>query len=153
MKPGGRYIFTALLALLVAGFRLQADEWVTECDVENPSGDCSIIGVFRGSSKEGTRGSFSLAIDLRSGLVAVTGTSHPVKASIRVDKHPPIRCGGLRYCLMSSADSERAINELKTGTVILMDVFTGKETFLLSMTTRGYRAGLSKVRAHRDLIR
>jgi hypothetical protein len=146
-------MFMALLALLVAGFRLQADEWVTECDVENPSGDCSIIGVFRGSSREGTKGSFSLAIDLRSGLVAVVGTSHPIKASIRVDKHPPIRCSGSHYCLMSSADSERAVNELDTGTIILMDVFTEKENFLLSMTTRGYRAGLSKIRAHRDLIR
>jgi hypothetical protein len=146
-------LVAALLALPTAGFQFQADEWITECDVENRAGDCAIIGVFRGASREGAKGTFSLAVDLRSGIVAVVGTPYPVEASLRVDRNPPIRCVGVRYCLMAGADSKRAMAQLETGALVLLDVSTEKGSFFLSMTTRGYRAGLSKINAHRHLMR
>ncbi len=141
-----------VLAPLLLGFQYTADEWITDCAVERQSGDCSIIGVFRGSSKTGTSGSFSLAVDLQSGIVAVVGTPHPSKAIIRVDKGAPIHCTSEPYCLVSSSESQTLIDELTAGNVVLLDVFAGRNTFLLSASTQGFRAGFNKIRAYRDLI-
>lgn len=147
------YIAVPILALLIAGFEFKSDEWITDCAVEKRSGDCSIIGVFRGTGKAGTKGSFSIAVDLQSEVVAVVGEPFPIKATIRIDKHPPIQCVGERYCLMSISDSQTLIDSLQSGNIILLDVFTAKDTFLLSMTAQGFRAGFDKIRAYRDLIR
>lgn len=147
------YIAVPMFALLIAGFEIESDEWITDCAVEKRSGDCSIIGVVRGTGKAGTKGSFSIAVDLQSEMVAVVGRPVPIKATIRIDKHPPVRCVGERYCLMSIADSQTLIGSLQSGNLILLDVFTAKDIFLLSMTAQGFRAGFDKIRAYRDMIR
>jgi hypothetical protein len=145
------YIVVPICALLIAGFEVKTDEWITECDVQRASGDCSIIGVFRGTSRNRTKGAFSLAVDFQSGMVAVVGTPNPVKATIRVDKHPPIECVGERYCFVSSIDSQTLVRDLVSSNIILLDVSTARDTFLLSMTAQGFQAGLNKILAQRDL--
>ena len=80
--------------------RFQADDWVAECDASQAAdSQCSIIGVFSSANAAGRKGSFSLLIDLRNHLVAVVGKPFPGRASIRVDKNPPVECRGERMLL------------------------------------------------------
>ena len=58
---------------------------------------------------------FSLLIDLRNHLVAVVGKPFPGRASIRVDKNPPMECRGERYCIFSNDDAETIVRQLKSG--------------------------------------
>jgi hypothetical protein len=145
------YLVAPILALLIAGFEFKADQWIIECDVQTTSGDCSIIGVFRGMSRRGMKGSFSLAVDFQSGMVAVVGTPSPVKATIRIDNQNPVQCVGEHYCFVSSTDSKSLVRDLVSGKIVLLDVSTAKDAFLLSLTAQGFQAGLNKILAHRDL--
>jgi hypothetical protein len=128
--------------------RFQADDWVAECDASQASdSQCSIIGVFSSANAAGPKGSFSLLIDLRNHLVAVVGKPFPDRASIRVDKNPPMECRGERYCIFSNDDAETIVRQLKSGFLVLVDVFAGKSLFRSSLSTKGYRADLDKIQA------
>jgi hypothetical protein len=128
--------------------RFQADDWVAECGASNGAdAECSIIGVFSTSSVAGPKGSFSLLIDLRNRLVAVVGKPFPSRGSIRVDKNPPMECSGERYCIFSNNDAETIVRQLKSGSLVLVDVFAGKGLFRSSLSTKGYRADLDKIHA------
>ncbi len=135
-----------------AAFQLQADDWTTECDIEAKVGDCSIIGVLKGASANRTKGSFALAVDLQSGQVAVVGNPQPTRAVIRVGKNPPVECVGTP-CLVSSANAETLVYRLSTARLILIDLFSQKEVFALSISTKGYQLGFAKIQAYRDLLR
>jgi hypothetical protein len=50
------------------------------------------------SSADGTKGSFSLLVDVRNGLVAVVGKPFPTRAGIGVDKNLPLEC---RPCVIA----------------------------------------------------
>jgi invasion protein IalB len=128
--------------------RFQADDWVAECgSSQGADAECSIIGVFSSTNAVGPKGSFSLLIDLRNRMVAVVGKPFPSRASIRVDKNPPMECSGERYCIFSNADAEDIVRQLKSGSLILADVFAGKNQFRSSLSTRGFRADLDKIHA------
>jgi len=127
--------------------RFQADSWITECETTFPPADCSLTAVLRDIENGGASGSFAVVIGLESVLVAVVGQPFPVRATLRVDKYPPARCVGPRYCLFTNIDSEKLISELAVGTLILVDVFTAKNTFRSSLSTKGYHAGIAKIRA------
>jgi len=128
--------------------RFQADDWVAECGVsQGADPECSIIGVFGSTNTAGPKGSFSLLVDLRNRLVAVVGNPFPSRASIRVDKNPPMECRGDRYCIFSNADAENIVRQLKSGSLVLVDVFAGKSLFRSSLSTKGYRADLDKIHA------
>jgi hypothetical protein len=128
--------------------RFQADDWVAECDTSQATdAECSIIGVFSSENAIGPKGSFSLLIDLRNNLVAVVGKPFPGRALIRVDKNPPMECRGERYCIFSNDDVETIVRQLKSGSLVLVDVFAGKSLFRSSLSTKGYRADLDKIQA------
>ena len=124
----------------------QADNWVAECGAA-PDADCSIVGVFRSANPAGPTGSFSLLVGLRNRLVAVVGKPSPSRATIRIDKNPAFECRGDQYCIFSTADAETIARQLKTGSLVLLDVAAGKDVFRASISTKGYRAGLDKIRA------
>jgi hypothetical protein len=152
-------IFACSLCLLVFGFteaaraiQFQAGDWTTECAIEKPSGDCSIIGLLKGNSTSGTKGSFALAIELQTGQVALVGKPDPVGGVIRVDKSAPVECRG-SPCVFPSGQAEALIGQLSTGRLVLVDLLSQKETFRLSITTAGYRSGIAKIQAHRGLLR
>jgi hypothetical protein len=140
------------VSMVSSAFELQAGDWTTECEVEKPSGDCSIIGVVKGNGASGAKGSFALAIELRTGQVALLGKPDPVKATIRVDGNSPAACTGAP-CLMPSGQAEALIGQLSTGRLVLIDLFSRTDVFRLSITTQGFRSGLAKIQAHRDLLR
>ncbi len=158
LSPLGKACALLSVALIAAfprsvtAFQLQADDWMTECDIEAKTGDCSIIGVLKGISASQTRGSFALAIDLLSGQVAIVGKPQPTRAVIHVGKNPPIECVGTP-CLVSSAEAETLIYQLSAEHLILIDLFSHKDTFALSISTTGYQLGFAKIQAHRDLLR
>ena len=97
--------------------RLQADDWVTECDTahETSNDDCSIIGVFRDRSRQGVAASFSLLADLRNKQLAVVGDPPPTSSRLQVDKNAPAQCNGTPYCIFSGSDAELVIRQLQTG--------------------------------------
>ena len=128
--------------------RFQADDWVAECVASQVAdAECSFIGVFISANAASPRGSFSLLVDLRNRLVAVVGKPFPSRASIRVDKNPPMECRGERYCIFSNDDAEAIVRQLKSGSLVLVDVFAGKSLFRSSLSTKGYRADLDKIQA------
>ena len=152
-------ICLSLLCFLVLAFpkvsnalQFQAGDWTTECEIQKPSGDCSIIGLLKGNSTAGTKGSFALAIELQTGQVALVGKPDLVGGVIRVDKSPPAECRG-SPCVFPSGQAEALISQLSTGRLVLVDLLSQKEVFRLSITTAGYRSGLAKIQAHRDLLR
>ena len=79
--------------------------------------------------------------------MAVVGKPPPSRATIRIDKNPAIECKGERYCIFSTSDAETIVRQLKSGSVVLVDVVAGKNAFRGSMSTKGYRADLDKIRA------
>ncbi len=122
----------------------RSDEWITECSIG--TSDCSITVPFW--QTQGDRGgSFALVVMLQSGNIGIVGQPLPIKAMLRVDKNPPIECRETPYCIFPSAQAIAAIRQLKVGSLILIDVFTAKAAFTFSLTTKGYRAGIAKIRA------
>jgi invasion protein IalB len=129
--------------------KFAADDWVTECDTahETVNDDCSIIGVFRDRSRQGGTASFSLLIDLKNKLVAIVGEPTPTGSSLRIDKNAGMQCRGTPHCIFAYSDVDNIIQQLKTGSLILIDVFTAKGPFRFSLSTKGYRTGLAKLHA------
>jgi hypothetical protein len=126
----------------------RSDEWITECDAGPGSGapDCSITVPFW-QAQDGRDGSFALVVMLQTGNIGIVGQPFPVKAVLRVDKNPPIECRQTRYCIFPSTQALTVANQLKVGSLILIDVVTAKGTFRFSLTPKGYQAGMAKIRA------
>ena len=148
------HVFARLMLALVLGWaasasaqtlRSEADNWIAECGA-SPDTDCSIIGVFKISNPGGPQGSFSLLVDLRNRQVAVVGKPPPSRVTIRIDRNPGFECRGERYCIFLS-DAETIVRQLKSGSLVLVDVVAGSTAFRGSISTKGYRAALDKIRA------
>ena len=146
---------------IIAGFirsadaqqvKFDADNWFAECGALANS-DCSIIGVFRNNDAAGPKGSFSLLVDLRNRMVAIVGKPSPSKAMVRVDKNQAFECQGSEYCIFSTSDSETIAQQLKSGSLVLIDLVAGQNIFRASISTKGYQTDLGKIRAQgfRDL--
>jgi hypothetical protein len=134
-------------ATLAQELKFPAGDWLTECATANPLSGCSLTGVFRGVDKRGTAGSFAVVVGFETLLVAIVGQPPPDRATIRIDRYPPQQCAGPRYCVFKDIDAVRLIQEFGRGSTILIDVTTGNTTFRLSLSTKGYQAGLAKIRA------
>ena len=136
----------AFAAPASAQVRFEADTWVAECGA-TPDSDCSIIGVFKSSNPTGPAGSYSLLVDLRNRLVAVVGKPAPSAATLRIDRNHALTCRGENYCIFPTSDTETIMRQLKTGSLALVDVLAGKNTFRASISTKGYQSDLGKIRA------
>lgn len=149
---GSIVVLAAALALMAhtapstAAEQFRADEWRAECEGSAPGTDCSIIVKFRPYRNDG---SFALALDLRSGVLAIVGDPSPLAATLQIDRHPKIRCAGPRYCLFAVNDSAAAAGQLAAGSIALIDVETKNGVFRSSLSTKGYRAALAKIRSWR----
>jgi hypothetical protein len=140
---------------IIAGFirsadaqqvKFDADNWFAECGALADS-DCSIIGVFRNNDAAGPKGSFSLLVDLRNRMVAIVGKPSPSKATVRVDNNQAFECQGTEYCIFSTSDSETIAQQLKSGSLVLVDLVAGENIFRASISTKGYQTDLGKIRA------
>ena len=149
----GRSRFVILLAAFglitsaapsIAAEQFQADQWRAECEGAAPGTGCSIIGTFRSYRNDG---SFALAFDMQSGVLAIVGEPPPRGATLQIDRFPKIHCSGPRYCLFALDDSAAAARELAAGSIALIDVETQNGIFRSSLSTIGYRAALAKVRS------
>jgi hypothetical protein len=137
-----------LLPSAVGKQAFRSDEWITECETGPESGapDCSITVPFW--QDRGDRdGSFALVVMLQTGNIGIVGQPFPVKAVLRVDKNPPIECRQTRYCVFPGPQALAVANQLKVGSLILIDVVTAKGTFSFSLTPKGYQAGMAKIQA------
>ena len=130
-----------------AAEQFQADEWRAECEGAAPGTDCSIIAKFRPTRLDG---SFALALDLRSGVIAIVGEPPPLAATLQVDRYPKIRCTGPRYCLFAADESAAAAVQLSIGRIALVDVETKNGVLHSSLSTRGYRAALAQIGSWRE---
>jgi hypothetical protein len=128
-----------------AGQKYQSDDWVTECE-GGASGECSIIVPFW-KVENGQKGSFALAVMLQTGDIGIVGQPPPLRATLRIDNHPPLECREPRQCLFPHSQGLAAIGLLGSASVLLIDVVTQKTTFRFSLTARGYQAGLAQIRA------
>jgi hypothetical protein len=156
MRAGSFLVAAALCFVSLPAFgtalKFQADNWEADCELDKTETDCSIIAVLRANTTSTTKGSFALAIELRTGLVALVGKPDPVKALIKVDKYPAFECTG-NPCLVPNGQAKTLIDQLSIGRLVLVDVVSQKEVFRLSTSTTGYRSSLAKIQAHRDLLR
>ncbi len=130
-----------------AAEQFQADEWRAECEGAVPGTDCSIIVKFRPMRGEG---SFALALNLRSGVIAIVGDPPPLAATLQIDDFPKIRCSGPQYCLFPIADSAAAAAQLAFGAVALVDVETKNGVLHSSLSMQGYRIALAKIWSWRN---
>jgi hypothetical protein len=135
-----------LLASAAAGQTYQSGDWVTECVAGTGTPECSIMVPFA-KSENREKGAFALAVVLQTGDIGIVGQPSPVRATLRIDKNPPIECREAEHCLFPRDQSSAVIDQLNTASIILVDVFTAKTTFRFSLTARGYRAGLAEIRA------
>jgi hypothetical protein len=79
-------------------------------------------------------------------VLAIVGEPPPLAATLQIDRHPKLRCSGPRYCLFTLDDSAAAAGQLATGSLALIDVETGAGVLRSSLSTKGYRAALAKLR-------
>jgi hypothetical protein len=146
-------LLLAALALLSNGGpswaaeKFQADEWRAECEGAAAGTDCSIIVTFRPMRLDG---SFALALNMQSGVIAIVGEPSPLAATLQIDDYPKMRCSGPRYCLFTIADSAEATFQLAIGRIALIDVETANGVLHSSLSTKGYRAALAKVWSWRN---
>ena len=143
----GWSVLASPLPTLAEQLRFAADDWLTECASVLPAVDCSLTAVFRGLDSRGATGSFAMVIGLENLLAAIVGQPFPAKATLRVDKFPPIDCVGRRHCLFANDDSAKLIGELAVGNLLLVDVYAGTHDFRASLSIKGYQAGIAKIRA------
>ena len=130
-----------------AAQRFRADEWITECEPTRAgTPDCSVTVPFWQTGGD-PRGSFALVVMLQTGNIGIVGEPSPVRALLRVDKNPPVECRQPRYCIFPSAQASAVLEQLKVGSLILIDVYTERGTFRFSLTPKGYQAGLAQIRA------
>jgi invasion protein IalB len=153
VRMAGIFFLTLSVGVLVlspatAEQTFRSDEWITECQVDPGNGtpDCSITIPFW-QDRDHQDASFALVVMLQTGNIGIVGQPLPVKAVLRVDKNPPIECRQIRFCIFPSAQALVVVNQLKVGSLILIDVFTTKGTFSFSLTPKGYQAGIAKIRA------
>jgi hypothetical protein len=135
-------------ATAAAAEKFQADEWVTECAPGTRTGtpDCAITVPFWQS--HGTpKGSFALVIMVETGNIGIVGEPYPMRAVLRVDKYPPAECRQPRYCVFPAAQALAVLKQLKTGSLILIDVYTARGEFNFSLTPKGFQAGIAQIRA------
>ena len=157
-RPGGGRWRTLLLAGAASALilqpvapgsgaeRFQADEWRAECAGGAPGTECSIIVPFRSHIGDG---SFALVLDVASGVVAIVGEPPPLAATLQVDKNPAVRCSGPRHCLFALGDSAAAARQLASGSIALISVVTKKGAFDSSLSAKGFRTTLAKIKAWR----
>jgi hypothetical protein len=126
-----------------AALRFRVGDWVTECGTAG----CSITGLFQQTNLDGRRGAFALVVMLGSRQLAVVGEPHPIRVRLQIDANNPAACVGARYCIFPGAAARRAIKELGAGSLVLIDVHTGKDVFRSSLSTKGYQASLAKLQA------
>jgi hypothetical protein len=128
--------------------KFRSDEWITECNGTPGGGgaDCSITVPFW-QEANGGKGSFALVVMLQTGNIGIVGQPFPVKAVLRIDKNPPFECRQARYCIFPSAQALAIVNQLESGSLILVDVFTAKAEFNFSLTPKGYQAAIAQIRA------
>lgn len=124
--------------------QFEADNWIAECGASADS-DCSIIGVFKNAGATGATGSFSLLVDLRNRMVAVVGKPSPSRATIRIDKNQAFECRAAEYCIFSNSDSKAIARQLKSSSIVLIDIAAGRSLFQISISTKGYQADLAKI--------
>ena len=153
----GSYLVAAAFCFVTfsahgAALKFQADNWEVDCELDNTETDCSIIAALKANTTSTTNGSFALAIELRTGLVALVGKPEPVKAIMKVDKNPAAECTG-SPCVVPNGQAKTLIAQLSVGRLLLVDVVSQKEVFRLSTSTTGYRSSFAKIQAHRDLLR
>ena len=129
-----------------AAEQFRADDWRTECDAAR-GGSCSIMVPFQERSSRGASGSFVLAIDVLTGVIAIVGQPSPLAGRLQIDKNPAIRCRGPNHCLFNPRDSAAAAAELAVGSIALVDIETPQGAFHASVSAKGYRAGIAKIRA------
>jgi hypothetical protein len=151
-------------AAVAADVTFQADNWTAECAIGDGAvagssagagaaartidGDCSVTGVFQDIRVGSAEGSFALLVALRPPAVAVVGRPYPLSAELRIDANPPFTCSGTRYCVFAAADTNRIINELGRGSLILVDIAAAAgHSYQASFSAVGYRASLAKIRA------
>jgi hypothetical protein len=127
--------------------QFQADQWRAECEGAEPGADCSIIVTF---SPMRLDGSYALALNMRSGVIAIVGDPPPIAATLQIDHFPKIRCAGPQYCLFPIAESTAAAAQLAAGSVALVDVETKNGVLHSSLSTHGYRATLAKIWSWRN---
>lgn len=127
--------------------QFQADQWRAECEGAAPGTDCSIIVTFRPMRLDG---SYALALNLRSGVIAIVGDPPPLAATLQIDGFPKIRCSGPQYCLFPLADSAMAAAQLAAGLIALVDIETKNGVLHSSVSTHGYRAALAKIWSWRN---
>jgi hypothetical protein len=132
-----------------AAEQFQADQWRAECEGAVPGTDCSIIVTFRPTRLDG---SFALALNMQSGVLAIVGEPTPLAATLQIDDYPKIRCSGPRYCLFPVADSAAAAGQLASGRLALVDVETKNGVLHSSLSTIGYRAALAKIWSWRNSL-
>ncbi|HEY1259402.1 MAG TPA: hypothetical protein VGF34_09130 [Stellaceae bacterium] len=125
--------------------RFQADEWITECE-PGTRADCSITVPFW-QIAHGQKGSFALVVTLPTGNIGIVGQPYPVRAVLRVDKNPAIECRETRYCIFPTARAAAVVEQLATGALVLIDVYTAHGAFSFSLTPKGYQAGIAQIRA------
>ena len=133
----------------IAADQFQADTWRAECEGAAPGAGCSIIGTFRSYRNNG---SFALALDMQSGVLAIVGEPPPLGATLQIDKFPKLHCSGPRYCLFALDDSAAAARQLAAGSIALIDVETQNGILRSSLSTIGYRAALAKLRSWQNPI-
>jgi len=131
----------------LAAAQFRADDWITECQGGGPGAGCSIIMPFQPTSARGATGSFALAVDIESGVAALVGRPPPLAARLQIDKNQPLGCTGPRYCLFAAGGASSAASQLAAGSIALIDIATKAGDFHASLSTKGYRAGLAKIRA------
>lgn len=161
LRSGGAFA-SAVASLLVAAFlgpavalepaapaqRYRSDDWITECDKDQPSGapSCAITVPFA-DTQGGEKGSFALVVALQSAEIGIVGQPFPLAATLQVDKNVPIECHQRRFCLFSREDSLDAIAQLYDGSLVLIDVVTAERKFEFSLTPKGFKAGLDQIEA------
>jgi hypothetical protein len=147
LLPAAALALSSYAAPCTGAERYQADQWRAECEGAVPGADCSIIVTFRPMRLDG---SYALALNMRSGVIAIVGDPPPLAATLQIDDFPKIRCSGPQYCLFPMADSAAAAAQLAVGYVALVDVETKNGVLHSSLGTDGYRAALAKIWSWRN---
>ncbi|HKO18487.1 MAG TPA: hypothetical protein VJU82_06340, partial [Acidobacteriaceae bacterium] len=113
MKTGKLLAVTAVSVLVVAPpltaqvhsdvLNFEAGSWSAECDVLQQTSDsgCAIYGLFGTTLPNGTKGSFSLLVDLADERVVVVGEPSPRRATVQIDKNQPLECTATPHCIFS----------------------------------------------------
>lgn len=143
LAAAGLILAAGTAAPRAAAFHFRVGDWITEC----AAAGCSITGLFQQTNMDGKRGAFALVIMLPSRQLAVVGQPHPLRARLRIDTDDPVVCRGVRYCIFPGGEAVRAIGELGSGSLVLVDVYTGKAVFRSSLSTAGYRDSLAELEA------